>query len=341
MSVLSKPGPHNHICDVSGIAVGHAHAARVGTGASVVLPAARAVAAVDSRGGGPGTRETDALAPDTLVDAVDAIVLSGGSSYGLAAASGVTDWLGARGRGFGLEEAAPVAPVVPAAILYDLTNGGDKSWGETSPYDSLGRAAVAAAAHSPSDYSLGTLGAGYGAQAGRLKGGLGSASTVTDGGLQVAALMAVNSFGAVVMPGTACFWAWPFERNREFGGRGAPADFDLGPDLWRGTKNHSVPGQNTTIGVVATNAALTPAQARRVAVMAQDGMARSIRPVHSPLDGDTLFVLATGVKALDAPEFMALTHLGALAADCVARAIARAVFEARSLFRMQAYGDLS
>ncbi len=341
MTSPPKPGPRNYLCDVDGLAVGHAHDTGVGTGASVILPAARAVAAVECRGGGPGTRETDALAPETLVEAVDAIVLSGGSSYGLAAASSVTDWLGARGRGFRLGRAPLVSPVVPAAILFDLTNGGDKSWGEASPYARLGRAAIEAAdaVSSHSDFPLGTVGAGYGAQAGRVKGGLGSASLITAEGLQVAALMAVNSFGSVMMPGTACFWAWPFEQGDEFGGHAPPTDFATSFDFTQGTKLDAGPGQNTTIGVVATNAALTPAEARRVAIMAQDGIARAIRPVHSPMDGDTLFVLATGARPLSAPDFIAITEIGALAADCVARAIARGVYEARSLFEMKAFGD--
>ncbi len=337
MTSPTKPGPYNHLCDVNGIDVGHAHDAGIGTGTSVVLPAARAVAAVECRGGGPGTRETDALSPETLVDAVDAVVLSGGSSYGLAAASSVTDWLGERGRGFCLGQASLVSPVVPSAILFDLTNGGDKSWGEASPYARLGREAIEAASHK--DLSLGTVGAGYGAQAGQVKGGLGTASIITAQGLQVAAMMAVNSFGSVFMPGEKCFWAWPFEHGAEFGGHSPPIDFVASFDFTEGTKLNAGLGRNTTIGVVATNAVLTPAEARRVAIMAQDGVARAIRPVHSPMDGDTLFVLATGAQPLGDPDFVAITEVGALAADCVARAIARGVYEASTLFEMRAYID--
>lgn len=318
-----QPGARNLITDVSGIAVGQAEDARTRTGVTVILPDERAVAAVDVRGGGPGTRETDALAADTLVEAADAIVLSGGSVYGLAAADGVTVWLGARGRGFGLAPGAPSAPIVPAAILYDLANGGDKGWGEAPPYRDLGTQAVAAAGR---DFVLGTAGAGAGAMAGRLKGGTGSASVAADA-WTVGALAAVNSFGSVVAPGGRAFWAAPFEIGEEFGGvplAGARA----APDDWGLAKREPGVRTSTTLAVVATDAALTPAEARRVAVMAQDGMARAIRPVHAPFDGDAVFVLSTGRRALPEPRPFALTVLGAAAADCLARAIARGVYEA-------------
>ncbi|WP_308238068.1 P1 family peptidase [Phenylobacterium sp. J367] len=202
------PGARNLITDVPGLKVGQAEDVRVRTGVTVILPDERAVCAVDVRGGAPGTRETDALAPENLVDAVDAVVLSGGSSYGLAAADGVVAWLGARGRGYGLspDPAVPPSPVVPAAILFDMANGGDKAWGESPPHRALGRAAVAAAAE---DFALGTAGAGYGAMAGALKGGVGSASIVSHDGYTVGALAAVNSFGSAVAPGGRTFWAAP------------------------------------------------------------------------------------------------------------------------------------
>jgi L-aminopeptidase/D-esterase-like protein len=293
------------------------------TGVTVILPNERAVAAADVRGGGPGTRETDALAADTLVEAVDAIVLSGGSVYGLAAADGVTAWLGARGRGFGLAAGAPPAPIVPCAILYDLANGGDKTWGEAPPYLALGRRAVTAAA---GDFALGTAGAGAGAMAGQLKGGTGSASIVTED-WTLGALAAVNSFGSVVAPGGRAFWAAAFEIGGEFGG--VPPSASLAaPDDWGLAKRVPQPRANTTLAVVATDAALTPAEARRVAVMAQDGMARAIRPVHAPFDGDVVFVVSTGRRTLPEPRPFALTVLGSAAADCVARAIARGVYEA-------------
>ncbi len=293
---------------------------------SVILPDERAVAAVDVRGGAPGTRETDALAADTLVEAVDAIVLSGGSVYGLAAADGVTAWLGARGRGFGMvtREGVPKSPVVPAAILYDLANGGDKAWGLEPPYRRLGIEAIESAGL---DVALGTAGAGAGAMAGAIKGGTGSASVVTGDGFTVGALVAVNSFGSVVAPGGRAFWAAPYEIGVEFGGV-ALGNAHAGPDDWGLAKVNPQPGQNTTIACVATDAALTPAQARRLALMAQDGLARAIRPVHAPFDGDVVFALSTGRISLGANADFTLARLGALAADCLARAVARGVHEA-------------
>jgi L-aminopeptidase/D-esterase-like protein len=320
---VMTPGPRNLITDVAGLAVGQAEDARVRSGVTVILPDAPAVAAVDVRGGGPGTRETDALAAETLVETVDAIVLSGGSVYGLAAADGVTAWLGARGRGFGLAPGAPPAPIVPAAILYDLGNGGEKGWGQAPPYRALGIAAAEAAGV---DFALGTAGAGAGAVAGALKGGVGSASVVC-ADWTVGALAAVNSFGSVIAPGGRAFWAAPFEIGTEFGGV-APGPARAAPNDWGLAKRDPAPRASTTLAVIATDAALTPAQARRVAVMAQDGLARAIRPVHAPFDGDLVFVISTGQRPLGEPSAFALTVLGALAADCLARAVARGVFEA-------------
>ncbi len=294
------------------------------TGVTVILPDARAVCAADVRGGAPGTRETDALAPENLVDAVDAVVLSGGSVYGLAAADGVVAWLGARGRGFGLVEGIPKSPVVPGAILFDMANGGDKGWGEEPPYRELGRRAVAAA---DADFELGTAGCGYGAMAGGLKGGVGSASAVTADGYTVGAVVGVNSWGSVIAPRGRTFWAAPFELGPEFGGLG-PAGLRAGPDEW-GSAKRPAEQRNTTIACVATDAILTPAEAKRLAVMAQDGFARAIRPVHAPFDGDVVFAISTGVRPLADPAPYTLARLGALAADCLARAVARGVFEAK------------
>jgi L-aminopeptidase/D-esterase-like protein len=321
----AAPGPRNLITDVPGLRVGQAHDAAVRTGVTVILPDDRAVCASDVRGGAPGTRETDALAPENLVDAVDAVVLSGGSVYGLAAADGVTAWLGARGRGYGLvtQGGAPPSPVVPAAILFDMANGGDKAWGETPPHRALGIAAVQAAAL---DFDLGTAGAGYGAMAGGLKGGAGSASVVTPDGIAVGAVVAVNSWGSVVAPGGRTFWAAPYEIGAEFGGLG-PGGLAAAPDDWGRAKSAASP-RNTTIACVATDVALTPAQAKRVAVMAQDGLARAIRPIHAPFDGDVVFALSTARRPLTEPANLALARIGALAADCLARAVARAVYEA-------------
>lgn len=334
---MSAPGPRNLITDVPGLRVGQAEDARVRTGVTVIAPEMRCVAGLDVRGGGPGTRESDALAPDGLVEAIDAVVLSGGSVYGLAAADAVCAALGAAGRGFSLAErsGAPPAPIVPAAILYDLANGGDKDWRETPPYGDLGRAALACAGEA---FALGSAGAGAGAMAGALKGGVGSASIVTRDGFTVGALAAVNSFGSVVAPGGRAFWAAPFEIGDEFGG--LPARFaKTDPDDWGPAKAGSDLRANTTLAVVATDADLSPAEARRLAIMAQTGLARAIRPVHAPFDGDVVFTLSTGAKPLGVQRPQALAQLGAYAADCLARAIARGVFEAVAWPGVRAWRD--
>lgn len=338
-----RPGPRNDLTDVAGLSVGSAHDERVRTGATVILPAERAVCAVDVRGGGPGTRETDALAPETLVDAVDALVLAGGSVYGLAAADGVVAALGAASKGFGLVSlpGVPRSPVVPAAILYDLANGGDKAWGAEPPYRALGVAALAAADGGP--VPLGKAGAGFGARAGALEGGQGSASVVVDG-VTIAALVAVNSWGSVVMPGTRAFWAWPHELEGEFGGArpwdgGAPTPVRAGD--WGLAKAAGASRENTTIAVVATDAALTPSEAKRMAQMASAGFARAIRPVFAPFDGDVVFALSTGGRQLPEPRAFSLAKLGAHAADCLARAIARGVFAADRLDATPCWRDLA
>jgi L-aminopeptidase/D-esterase-like protein len=321
----ARPGARNLITDVPGLGVGQAQDAAARTGVTVILPDARAVCACDVRGGAPGTRETDALAPENLVEAVDAVVLSGGSVYGLAAADGVVAWLGARGRGYALAQNpdVPPSPVVPAAILFDMANGGAKAWGEAPPHRELGRAAAATASV---EFALGTAGAGYGAMAGALKGGVGSASVVSADGLTVGALAAVNCWGSAVAPGGRTFWAAPFEIGAEFGGLG-PAGLTAAPDDW-GLSKAPAQGRNTTLACVATDVALTPAQAKRVAVMAQDGLARAIRPVHAPFDGDVVFALSTARQPCPEPTDFTIARLGALAADCLARAVARAVYEA-------------
>ncbi|THD77005.1 MAG: peptidase S58 family protein [Phenylobacterium sp.] len=321
----AKPGPRNLITDVPGLKVGQAEDVDARTGVTVILPDERAVCACDVRGGAPGTRETDALAPENLVDAVDAVVLSGGSVYGLASADGVVGWLGARGRGFGLAPSpdVPPSPVVPAAILFDMANGGRKAWGEAPPYRDLGRSAVAAAAD---NFRLGTAGAGYGAMAGALKGGIGSASIVSADGFTVGAVVAVNAWGSVLAPGGRTFWAAPFEAAGEFGGLGA-AGLSAAPEDWGLAKGAEAP-RNTTLACVATDVALTPAQARRVAIMAQDGLARAIRPIHAPFDGDVVFAISTARQACPEPAQLTVARLGSLAADVLARAVARAVYEA-------------
>ena len=332
---MVRAGPRNLITDVDGILVGNAEDGRALTGATVVLPEDAAVASGDVRGGGPGTRETDLLDPAATVDTVHAIALSGGSAFGLATADGVMAWLKARGRGF--DVGGSIVPLVPGAILFDLNNGGDKNWGELPPYRALGLQACEKAAR---DFALGNAGAGLGARAGNLKGGLGSVSSVDEAGLQVGALIAVNSRGYVTMEGQKQFWAWPFEQNGEFGNLsppGKPVPLEVSVD--RGATASGTVRGHTTIGVVATNAKLSKAEARRVAIMAQDGLARAIRPIHTSFDGDALFVLATGKVELQGVRPLALSRLGSIAADCVARACARGVYQAASAGGMTAWRD--
>ena len=321
---MAAPGPRNAITDVTGLTVGSAQNADVNTGATVVLAERPVTAAVAVAGGGPGTRETDLLKAGMLVQQVDAIVLSGGSAFGLAAADGVVNALGEAGRGFGLIDlpGVPKTPIVPAAILYDLANGGDKNWGGAPPYADLGRAAYAACTE---NLELGRAGAGFGAKAGQHQGGLGSASWVTDDGHTVGALVAVNCFGSVYMPGTDTFWAAPFEVDGEFGGARPPADYTVQPEDWGDAKVNPGLGQNTTIACVATDAALTASGTQRLADMALAGLARAIRPVFAPVDGDTVFALSTG-ETLNGTDPITLTRLGELAAGCLARATARGVW---------------
>jgi len=326
---MARPGPNNSLSDVAGLTIGCAEDASALTGVTVIVPDTRAVCAVDVRGGGPGTRETDALAPENLVDAVDALVLSGGSVYGLAAADGVASAMGAEGRGFALMNmpGVPRSPVVPAAILYDLANGGNKAWGDAPPYAALGKRAYAARSKT---VPLGNAGAGLGANAGALKGGQGSASIVTADGFTIAALVCVNSWGSTTLPNQRAFWAHPFEIDGEFGAvQPTSASFDA--EDWSGAKFNPAPRANTTIACVAVDADLTPAEAKRVAQMASAGLARAIRPVFAPFDGDVVFALATAAKPAPEPRALAVARFGALAADCLARAVARGVYEAQTI----------
>ncbi|GHE06243.1 peptidase T4 [Defluviimonas sp. 20V17] len=313
-----RPGPRNLITDVAGLRVGNAEDARVKTGATVLLGAAPFTAAVHVMGGAPGTRETDLLAPDKLVQEVDALVLSGGSAFGLDAASGVADGLRAMGRGFQVGDQR--VPIVPGAILFDLTNGGDKAWGE-NPYKGLGRAALAAAEE---DFALGSAGAGFGATTAVLKGGLGSASAVLGNGITVGALVAVNAVGSVTVGEGPHFWAAPWELEAEFGGLGPASAYPAAQEPQPVKRM----GEATTIAIVATDAALSQAQCQRLATAAHDGMARAIVPSHSPFDGDLVFAAATGARPLADPLADPFV-LGHAAAACLARAIARAVHAAR------------
>ncbi len=319
---MTKTGTNNLITDIPGIRVGNAHDKTVRTGVTVILPDERIIGAYDVRGGGPGTIETDALDPQNLVDKIDALVLSGGSALGLRATSGVQDWLRDNGRGFPIgPEEAPFEriPIVPGAILFDLLNGGDKDWGKNSPYPALGRTACECTSK---QFDLGSIGAGYGATTFGLKGGLGSASEITESGYLVGALAAVNAVGSATMGNSRYFWAAPFEIGDEFGDIGSP---EKAPDGARTFNHKARPGENTTLAIVATDADLTPIQAKRIATMAHDGMARALHPVHTPYDGDIVFCLATGEKPVtNEPE--ALAEIGSAAAHTVARSIARGVY---------------
>lgn len=315
----------NLLTDIPGVRVGHADDAALASGVTAIVFDAPAIASIDVRGGGPGTREDAALKPDSTVEAIDGIALSGGSAHGLDAAGGVQAWLAEQGRGFQIRGA--VVPIVPGAICFDLLNGGNKAWGRFPPYRDLGYAAARAAS---ADFALGSVGAGLGANTATFKGGLGSASAQTEGGVTVGALAVVNAIGSVTVGDGPWFWAAPFEIGNEFGGRGLPPSFT--PDMLKARLKGgpaATPLENTTLVVVVTDAMLTKPQARRLATIAQTGMARAIYPVHAPLDGDVVFAAATGRKPVD-PLF-GLTELGMVAANTVARAIARGVHGATAL----------
>jgi D-aminopeptidase len=312
----------NLISDVPGVRVGHAHDGRLATGVSVILFDEPAIASIDVRGGGPGTRETDLLDPQMSVQRIDAITLSGGSAFGLDAPSGVQAFLREQGRGYQVDTAR--VPIVPGAILFDLLNGGDKDWGRYPPYREL---AYTAAANASQEFALGSVGAGTGATTVNLKGGIGSASAVTADGFTVGAVAATNAAGSVVVGDGPWFWAAPYEQAGEFGGLGFPSPIPPDALLPRTKGAFRV---STALIAVATDAQLTKSQVKRLAVMAQDGLSRAGYPVHTPLDGDVVFAAATGAKPLEEPTF-AFMRLGAMAANVVARAVARGVYEATAL----------
>ena len=315
----------NLLTDIASVRVGHADDASLASGVTAIVFDRPVIAAIDIRGGGPGTREGALLDLANTVERIDAIALSGGSAFGLEAGGGVQAWLAEQGRGFAVRGA--VIPIVPGAIMFDLLNGGDKAWGRFAPYRDLGYAAAAAAGP---DFAIGSVGAGLGATTANFKGGLGSASAVTQGGIAVAALAVVNAVGSVTVGDGPWFWAAPFEIGGEYGGRGFPSPMTsdmLTLRIKGGAAATS--SENTTLTVVATDAALTKYQAKRLAMIAQTGMARAIYPVHAPLDGDVLFAAATGEKPVD--PLVGLTELGMVAANVVARAIARGVYMAAAL----------
>jgi D-aminopeptidase len=316
---MMQPGPKNLITDVVGILVGNASDAKLKSGTTVVTAAEPFAAAVHVMGGAPGTRETDLLSPEKLVQLVDALVLSGGSALGLSAASGVADALRAQGEGYLVGNQN--VPIVPAAILFDLMNGGDKDW-KTNPYTALGAAALNNAS---TELDLGTVGAGTGATTAGLIGGLGSASIIVPAGHTVGALVAVNALGSATVGDSPHFWAAPWEINSEFGGLGPAPAYDA--TQRPATKMGST--RNTTIAIVATDADLSQAQLKRMATVAHDGMARALYPSHTPLDGDLVFAISTGTRPL-MDAIADQLQLGNQAGTCLARAIARGVHAARS-----------
>ncbi len=321
-----KVGKKNLITDVPGLSVGNAESSSIKTGVTVLSADEPFLASVDVMGGAPGTRETDCLAPENLVNDIDAIVLAGGSAFGLDAASGVTDALAENGKGF---RVGPVTvPIVPAAIIFDLINGGNKQW-TVNPYRQLG---IDALNHSAAEFQLGTAGAGTGATTATLKGGLGSASVVLPSGHTVGALVVANPHGSPLVPGTNQFWAAPFECEKEFGGLGVCTETQ---PLYE-PQNEKLAAYeakaNTCIGIVATDAVLDKAQAKRFAVAAQDGLARSIVPSHTLFDGDLIFGVSTRKRALPESEAAVLQMaLGHAASLCMARAVARGVYMAESV----------
>ncbi len=312
----------NLITDVAGVRVGSADDPKLASGVTAVIFDQPAVASIAINGGSPALRDTALLEPEMTVERVDGFVLSGGSAFGLDAAGGAMAWLAGIGRGFAIDGAR--VPIVPGASLFDLLNGGDKAWGRRPPYWDLGFRAAETAAEG---FALGTAGAGYGATTYDLKGGLGSASAMTSRGFRVGALVAVNSVGRATRGMSRYFWAAPYEQGREFGGCGfGPMEVQ---DALALRMKREEPA-STDLGVVATDAALTVAQLKRVAIMAQGGFALALRPALSPVDGDVVFAAATA-RASRAPDIRDLTEIGMLAADCIARAVARGVYEAAPL----------
>jgi L-aminopeptidase/D-esterase-like protein len=312
----------NLITDVAGLRVGHAHDARVASGVTVILIDRDNVASGVTRGGAPGSRDTTCLEPEMTVQGIDAIVLSGGSLFGLDAAGGVVNAL--RGKGIGFRIGGIYVPIAVQAITFDLVNGGDKAWGRKPPYWDLGWQATEAA--SPGVFALGSVGGGYGVTTATLKGGVGSASAVTPSGFTIGAIVLVNAVGSATIGDGPHFWAAPYEVGAEFGGRGLPAH--ITPDDLRLRMKGGGP-PSTTIALVATDAVMTKAEAKRLAHMADDGLARAVRPAHAPMDGDTVITVAMCAKPMTHPAH--LTELGLAAGDVLARAIARGVYEATAL----------
>lgn len=313
---------NNLITEIPGLRVGHAHDEALASGVTALIFDAPAVASIAVHGGAPGLRDTAPLEPEMTVEEADALVLAGGSAFGLDSMGGVAAFLREQGRGFTVRGVN--VPIVPGAILFDLLNGGAKDFGREPVYWRLGYQAAAAAALT---FALGSAGAGYGATTQNLKGGIGSASAETTRGFRVGALAAVNALGRATIGDGPHFWAAPYERDGEFGGLGWPSPL---PESALGFHLKGDAAENTTIAIVATDAKLTKPQAKRLAIMAHDGLARALRPSHACVDGDTVFAAATGL-AQESVTIRDRIEIGTAAADCLARAIARAIYEARAL----------
>ena len=318
-----RTGPLNSICDISGLRVGNAVDSQIKTGVPLLTGDTPFTASYAVMGGAPGTRDTDLLEPDKTVQSVDAIVLSGGSAFGLDSAGGVSHELRAAGRGFAVGDVT--IPIVPTAILFDMANGGDKAW-EVAPYAELGRNAYLAA---EIKFDIGSAGAGFGALCGKTKGGLGTSSLTLDDGSTVGALMAANPLGNALTPDNKHFWAAPFEIDEEFGGYGISPKITPTLGIDKSKLGALYPHANTTIGIIATDIDLDKAELKRLAIAAHDGLTRAIYPSHLPYDGDLIFAVSTG-KITKRKNPVLLSTLSSAAANCVARAVARGVYNARA-----------
>lgn len=324
---MMKPGKENLITDIEGLRVGNAQDDTLKSGVTALICDVENVASVHVAGGAPGTRETDLLQPENTVQSVDALVLSGGSAFGLDAGSGVQAALREQGRGFAIADQR--IPITPTAILFDLINGGQKDWDRYSSYRDLG---YDAAQNANKPFDLGSTGAGTGALVGGpgagLKGGLGSASLELENGIKIGALVAVNALGAPTVGESANFWAAPFEFEDEFGGLGSVnVPCHEARALRIKFRDNQSKGANTTIGIVATNAKLSKSECKRFAIAAHDGFARALWPAHTPLDGDLIFSISTGQHdhALTMDDHI---DMSAHAASTMSRAIARGIYTA-------------
>ena len=318
-----KPGKTNRITDVAGLRVGNAQDTHLKSGVTALICDTPFIASVAVHGGGPGTRDTELLSPENTVESVNGLVLSGGSAFGLDAASGVQAWMRENERGF---EVGPVrVPIVPGAIVFDLINGGNKEWGRFPPYRDMG---YEAASKASTEFETGSAGAGTGALVAGLKGGLGTASLKLESGITIGALFAVNAVGSPLIGNTKHFHAGLFEKNGEFGGHGLPSPMPENPDALKIKFRQQISSvTNTTIGIVATDAVLTKSEAKRLAIAAHDGIARAIYPAHTPLDGDLVFAIASGSSRIT-PTAQDWADMSSHAANVSSRAIARGVYDA-------------